>query len=274
MNLNSKFIGISIVAAATLLLCSVAQADILYSLPLPSGTLVNSSTPINNAYSPGPNPTAYLLGGDVHNDPVINAGKTWYVDSLTVWAVGSIPIGSTGNTPVDNGQPLTFEYSNGLTLYGGDYVVGTNDMLPVGSPVYTGTQVGYASSSDGSTNYHSSSGNYYAIWEVTFSGLSFAIAPDVDYSFALKSVSPDPGVPLHVTSSCLPGQKNCNSYGVMYFFPGDGNTYSVTGAYPYGDVNVMLTGSTTNPVLTPEPTTWLLFGVGLGVLGLVRRRRG
>jgi hypothetical protein len=272
MDTNSKFIGISTVAAVALLLCSVAQADILYSLPLPSSAAlvdpgVNAPSPINNAYSPGANPTAYLLGGDVYNNPSINANATWYVDSLTVWAVGSIPIAGTGSPAVG------FEYSHGLTLYGGDYVGGTNDMLPVGSPVYTGTQVGYASSYDGSTNYYSSGSTYYAIWEVTFSGLSFAIAPGVDYSFALKSVSPDPGVPLHVTSSCLP-QINCNSYGVTYFAPGVGNTYSETGAYPYGDVNVMLTGSTTAPVLTPEPTTWLLFGVGLGVLGLVRRRRG
>lgn len=272
MDTNSKFIGISTVAAVALLLCSVAQADILYSLPLPSSSAlvdpgVNAPSPINNAYSPGANPTTYLFGGDVYNNPIINAGATWHVDSLTVWAVGSIPIARTGS-PAGG-----FEYSHGLTLYGGDYIGGTNDMIPVGIPVYTGTQVGYASSYDGSTNYYSSGSTYYAIWEVTFSGLSFAIAPGVDYSFALESVSPDPGVPLHMTSSCVPS--NCNSRGLMVFTPGVGNTYSVIGAIPDdGDVNVMLTGSTTEPVLTPEPTTWLLFGVGLGVLALVRRRRG
>ena len=57
-------------------------------------------------------------------------------------------------------------------------------------------------------------------------------------------------------------------YGIMDYVPA-GSIYNYAGAVPKGyDVNVALAGTA-----VPEPTTLILFGAGLGVLGLVRRRR-
>jgi hypothetical protein len=263
MNLNSKSIRILIVSAVALLLCSVAQADVLYNLSLPSSTPgispgVNAPDPINSSYLPTENPTTTLLGGDVYNDPIANSNITWDVTSLTAWVVGSTPLGSA--TDLASGP----EFPSGLTLYGGAYAgpssvmsqLGTPNTLPSGQVQYTssyeGTGTNYLSTLDGS--------NYYAIWQVTFTGLTIAIGPGTDYAFALRSTGGDPGVALHLTSSCLtggPGNTNdCNSLGVMNFVRNIAGWYTVNGAYPFGDVNVELEG------------------VGIGVLGLVRRRRG
>jgi hypothetical protein len=264
MNTNSKPIRISIVAAVALLLCCVAQAGVLYDVPLTSSVPgfnpgVNAPSRTNDAYNPTNNGVSPdLLGGDAINA----SGLFWTVDSLTVWAVGYTAVGSTGQT-------LSPDEYTSLALYGGD-AVGPATLVGTATTA-SEIQVGYLSSYDGSTNYHSSGGNYYGIWQVTFSGLSIAIGPGVDYAFAVKDTSGTPhDINLHATACPGGDPNNCISSGIVDFVSAPLNTYTVNGVFTnLDDVNVKLTGTE-----TPEPTTWLLFGVGLGVLALVRRRRG
>src|ERR1035441_4151970 len=103
-------------------------------------------------------------------------------------------------------------------------------------------QVPYSSSYDGSTNYHSSGGNYYGIWQVTFTGLSIAIGPGVDYAFAVKDTSGTPhDVQLHATACPGGDPNNCISSGIVDFVQA-GSNYTVNGVFTnLDDVNVMLT---------------------------------
>src|ERR1017187_2134948 len=264
MNTNSKPIRISIVAAVALLLCCVAQAGVLYEVPLTSSAPgvnpgVNAPSRTNDAYNPTNNGVSPdLLGGDAINA----SGLFWTVDSLTVWAGVYPAVGSTGQTPSPD------EYTS-LALYGGDAGVATATLVGTATTA-SESQVGYSSSYDGSTNYHSSGGNYYGIWQVTFSGLSISIGPGVDYAFAVKDTSGTPhDVQLHATACPGGNPNNCIRSGIVDFVQA-GSNYTVNGVFTnLDDVNVILTGTE-----TPEPTTWLLFGVGIGVLGLVRRPRG
>jgi hypothetical protein len=263
-----KSARVGIFAAVALAFCSVVQADeVLYSVPLTSGAGVNTASPTNVAYSPAEQlgmPAGYLLGGDAAN----GTGAAWTVDSLTLWVVGYTPVGSTGNTAAVGGGSVGFEYSNGLTLYGGDIDSGAGAPISSLGTVYTGVQASYVGSTHGTnflSTYPTTLGDYFAIWEVTFTGLDLTMGSGADWGFALSS--PSHSLALNATACPDGTAATCTSSGVIAYSP-NGAQYDLAATYgAYGDVNMELDGSTA----TPEPTTLLLFGAGVGVLAADNR---
>ncbi len=268
----SRFAGVGTLAAVALAFCSVVQADeILYTVPLPSGPGVNAANnPTDVAYSPAEQigaqsiPAGDLLGGDATNP----TNAIWSVNSVTLWVEGYTPVTATGTVP--------FEYSSGLTLYGGIINSAPNVALPNAplsdlGTVSTGTQTMYSGTGGNPTNYLSqnaaTANDYFAVWQVTFTGLDITMGPQADWGFALSS--PSQSLALAATACPDNNADNCVSSGVIDFTP-NGAQYDLVATYgSAGDVNMELSGTA-----TPEPATFLLFGVGVGVLALVRRRRG
>jgi len=234
MRLNKRLIGFLIVAASVLLLSSVGKAGTIYQVT-PGGPYT-AWFPLSGGTPDGSGDI--LLGGDVNN----GTGSDWDVQSVIVWAAESIPI-----------DPA---------LYGGVISIDSNPLMQQEGSLYSITPAGsYVSASSGDT---------VPIWQLLFNVPEFVVPAGDDYVFAVKPESNGPTA-LLMSTGCLPD--SCASWGLMEF-AADGNAYNAGVVSPdantFGDVNIIL--SDTDPV--PEPTTWLLLGAGIGVLGLVRRRRG
>lgn len=276
MNTNTKITKILIAAAVAFLLCSSVQAsDIIYSRPLTSGPNVNANPPSNNAYNTAQNGIAAgdLLGGDVQN----NDAYDWWPMTLSVWAVG----------PVDpslgpNGVPSAFPWTT-LTLYGGDYANGAGTIATLATTT-TGVYAPYVGAGDGSTNYSATYGNpvtpaYAAVWKLTFNVTGLEIAQGEDFWFGVSDGTPS-DLQLNATQCSDPtlGHADaCVSMGIDEFTPGGApvGSYDMWTTGPGQTPPNALISSDVNVELdAPEPTTLLLFGAGLGILGLARRRRG
>jgi hypothetical protein len=260
MNTNTKITKILIAAAVAFLFCSSAQAGLLSPtsrIIVTSSPQLNGNPPLNTAYTPSTlgnsltTPTD-LLGGDIQN----TTGATWYVTGFTVWAVGG-----TSDTLPGFAPP---------TLFGGD---ASGTIAGIAGAPASETYTPYTVSADSNPNYLSSStGNHYAVWQLNYN-VSLTITPGEDYVFG---VSGSDGNPLTATAGVPCTAVTCVSSGIVEYTAGG----AVVGAWNYlntsapnavnSDVNVALYGTTS----TPEPATWLLLGAGVGVLGLVRRRRG
>jgi hypothetical protein len=262
MNSNTKITKILIAAAVAFLFCSSAQGGTVYTVPgayadsdvnvllsatyppsgppiyalLPaSGACVNAlPTPCNNAYNA--TESGLTLGALLGGDVTNTTATAWGVGSLSVWAVGYTPVTAT-QVP-----PFPFEWSTPLTLIGGAYVDNTSIMSAVAT-TSTGVYTPFVGTLDGSKNYASSGspGTYYAVWQLTFNTSGLVILPGEDYVFGVSTGGADN---LQLLGTSCPSGVCISS----------------------GDVKL-------DPIV-PEPTTWMLFGVGIGVLGLVRRRRG
>jgi len=267
MNLNNKISKISIAAAAAaFLLCSSAQAaDVYYDVPLTSGTGVNATpNPSNNAYNPVENnlPAGALLGGDAQN----NSGSTWIPQTITVWAVDTENLSSASG-----GTTLPAGWATGLELVGGS----STGVITGISNAYTVTPAAYQGSVNG-TNYLSSfsstPGNnvYDGVWALSFNVTHLGITNGEDFVFGVAGASDlSLNATACVTTACVSnGIIELTDPPASYSIANVWNYVSTAGSNPVisSDVNVL--------IQSPEPTTWMLFGVGIGVLGLVRRRRG
>ena len=279
MKANAKFARVLIAGAAAFLFSTVAMADdLLYSLPETSGSGVNGSPQTNLGYNACEN----LLCGSMLGGSVYNTGSLdWHVTTLTVWAIDNEQqLSGSDVTPTPPASIAT-----GLVLVGGNGDSGLGATTGIVSSSYTVLPAPYADSLNGA-NYRSPSGKYDGVWELTFNVTGLTISAGEDYVFAVGDSS---GALNNDASLLALNATLCNGYtdvspcvsdGIVAI--GDG---AITGYYNYldtgingypspdqlisSDVNVELEGTT-----VPEPTTWLLFGVGVGVLGLVRRRRG
>jgi hypothetical protein len=278
---NINIDKILIAGAVAFLFCSSARADnILYALPETSGSGVNGSPQTNVSYNACQQPGGLcvdgvqLLGGDVTN----LTDLTWDVNTLILWAVDSEGLSSPTATPT---MPANF--ANGLTLVGGN----VNGAIGSVSSNYTIAAAPYSGSSNGTNYYSPSTGKYDGVWQLTFNVTGLTILPGETYVFAVDDPSDESELAANATLcnntnssysnyNDYPSQQACASDGIVLI----GGGY-VTGAYNYGDtgpaydsalissdVDIELDGSA-----VPEPTTWVLVGVGIGVLGLVRRRR-
>jgi len=267
MRSPSKFCTVLIAGAAALLLSSAAKADsLLYNLPETSGTGVNATpNQTNVSYNACENELCgSLFGGDVTN----TSSDNWNISTLVVWVVDNEQITGAGASTATPTEPSAF---SNLELVGG--LVDGSIANVAGSPVITAAP--YSGSLNG-TNYLSPSGGYDGVWQVSFSVPSIFLAPGQTYAFAVADTSSDANndttdLALNATTCTgAAGATPCVSDGIVVITGG-----AVAGAYNYADssvsadVNVALYGTA-----TPEPTTWMLFGAGFGVLGLVRRRRG
>jgi hypothetical protein len=300
MRSNAIIAKILIAAAVAFLFCSSALADdVLYALPETSGPGVNLSGTYHSSYNSvvtettsqtntaynicqdfgGIYCTGYSFGGDVVNT---STSAAWNVTSLSVWIVDNQNSSILGASTASFSEPSSF--ASGLQLVGGPI---TNSTSPYGattavSTSYTVTAAPYSGSSDHSTNYFSpTTGKFDGVWEVSFNVTGLTIAPGEDYVFAVLDPGNTSDVSLNATlcsgDTAISPLNACASSGIDALGPGG----SILGAYdyadtgpPYGtplitsDVDVELDGTA-----TPEPATWLLFGAGIGVLTLVRRRR-
>jgi hypothetical protein len=272
MRSNANISKILIAGAVAFLFCFSAQADVLYSLPETSGLGVNApSGQTNTAYNACQiGYCSYLFGGDATNTSL----STWDVTSLTVWVVDNenLPATSTGGVT----QPS--EFATGLTLFGGA-ISGAGPVFGVATAVattgYSVTPAPYSGSSNGSNYYSPTTGDYDGVWQVSFNVTGLSILSGEDYFFAVADSSNPLNVSLNATvCTGAAGALPCVSNGIdVADSSGDiigAYNYADTGGVTSSDVDVELGGS----VSTPEPTTLLLFGAGVGVLALVRRRRG
>ncbi len=261
--------GLTLLAALAVL--PSVYGDTLWTDALPTnGNSGYDAAVLQGSFGPPVGP--YILG-----DQFSLAGES-DITSVTVYEVGNATVREFPDNATD--YP-TMEFSD-ISLYlGAD---GT-DLTDV-SDSYSYTQVQY-----GSQNYESinSSGTYYPIFAITFSGLNvdlaaglndFAISatPIGGNTFALLMSDPaHSGIGNTEDSTGLSPNNDFVYYtfdgtswiATYQYAPGSVSNYTASGAL---DANSIILGS---PVTTPEPSTLGLFGMGLaGVwVGLRRRAR-
>jgi hypothetical protein len=269
------------------LAASLAHADdILYLRPLPTSG-VNDFTyppgPSNAAYSPQENgfPATNIFAGDFTLDVPL------YLTGISVWAVGYTPLASE----IAANTPIAPEWNAGdLHLWWADaghssYPIDLSELAPgwvsIERDSYVsavqGGGLNYESNFAGGNGYPSTFGNYYALWRITFGGLNLVTTAGNDYEFAVSADGQTATklFQLHMTGCGISQDTGeydagfCNGVGTILMEPNMSGSFSpnlheVGGAGNY-DFNIALIG-------VPEPTTLLLIGAGLGLIGLVRRR--
>jgi hypothetical protein len=279
MKPTSNFAKIlTIAGVAAFLFCSTASADELLYIPETSGPGVNNPNGFTNlAYSTNENgESGAMYGGAFTN----NTDSIWQVDSFVVWVVDNEQITGAGAGTAPTAYPVapTFGNFSSLTLLGGNVVIAGSSV--VSSSIaqissgglgagYTIAAAPYASSLDGSTNYLSSMSpdTYDGVWQVTFNvtGLFIGSGETFAYSVAdspTQKNNDNTDLALNGTACGYGGNPACQTNGLSLI---NGTVETI---YANDDVNVELFGSA-----VPEPTTWMLFGAGMSILALVRRRR-
>lgn len=254
-------------AALACLLGASAHAGVItvWTLPLPT-----------SGYNVFPNPANAAFAYDLSNTPILGGDFTPDVTAtanlFSVWVVdNSTTVPATGGNATFNWNDLSLYLGNGGQT--ADLVAGTT---------YVATRATYA---DGS-NYESTSGVYEPLWEVTFAMPVTTFTSGQDYLFAVAapSASGQPAFSLSTVNTCVTGTdpsswdySACNGSLDVLDATGPGEYTYNTSYYSYVDSNSMMQpiGEVNMELQSaPEPTTWLLLGAGIGVLGLVRRRRG
>lgn len=274
-----------------LLISSVAPAALILDRSLPTDpTYINSlnqNIRSNQKWAPGgpiaPNgSTSYILGDD------FSFNSNAVIDSLKVWIVGENP-----NTTNPN-QEL-----NSISLY-----TGTDAGLTLASSNYTFQKVTYV---NGQNFFNSNRNIYQPIFELTFSGLNWAVNGNTLYDFALTSTSDATKTAdglvhllnLHASAFTFPnysGHPGGSADGLflafndtpyqLYFVDSsspncDYTIFVCSGNNIETDINVALYGTGGGGANTlgerqpdvPEPSSLALLGLGCGAILLRRRAR-
>jgi len=269
---RASFLGLVL----TLGLTNSASASVILDRGLPDSTNVNDGAGNNRSnvsWISGFTAGDYFLVGD--DFKFSNDGT---VDSITVYEVAnSLGVGS------DPGSEF-----NSVTLYYGGVAT-----LDQSTSAYTSQPITYQL---GGENYQGSSGNFYDIYALTFSGLNFAVTANTLYGFAVDAVpGPNdaiPGVPntlaLHASNAALSGTPQqgadnlfryysaANQGAASFAFAGFCDTDSSDvgpnacgGWDKSSDINVTIQGT-----LVPEPASLGLMALGIGaLLALAQLRR-
>ena len=230
-----------------LTLASSLSAGVIFERALPTANLNNAAGADRSNIAWAPGDSSYILGDDftLASDSVIN--------SFSVWEVSN------------NGSPST-EFGS-LSLYVGadDGGVGALSLI---SSSYTSSLVsGY--------QYQGSSGTFYDVYEITFSGLDLSAAGGVLYDFGIGATpGTESSLFLHGSNAALSGSTQDGAdgfylgytgppYSLFYVIDSNGNGWDKS-----SDINVEIDGSA-----VPEPATFGLLAMSAGALLLLRRRR-
>jgi hypothetical protein len=226
-----------------LALASSLSAGILFERALPTANLNDAAGANRSNIAWAPGDSTYILGDD------FTLASDSVVDSLSVWEVS-------------NGASPATEFGS-LSLY-----AGADPDLSLISSIYSSSLVsGY--------QYQGSSGNFYDVYKITFSGLNWSVPGGVMYDFGIGAT---PGTQsslfLHGSNAALSGSTQDGADGVFLGFTGP--PYTVTyvidsngnGWDKSSDINVEIDGSA-----VPEPATFGLLAIGAGAFLLLRRRR-
>lgn len=258
----------------------------LYSFDIPSGANVNSTS--------GPRANVDWIntgggvggGGFIYGDafsttafvPALGAGQQYLVTSISVYAVA--------NRVADNTPALFQNEFSSISLYFGPYADQSSQCATFNSCSFSAMNIGpptitaasYASSANGNacTGYLASDNvTCIPFYKVTFT-VNLLLQGNTAYEFAAD------GVVTGGLSGCVGGL--CGWYNLAATGGPNGNIFGWDGTdLPGGssivptsapcctDMNVIINGS----VVTPEPATWTLSGLGIAGLAFVgiRRRR-
>ena len=226
-----------------LTLASSLSAGVIFERALPTANLNNAAGADRSNIAWAPGDSSYILGDDftLASDSVIN--------SFSVWEVSN------------NGSPTT-EFGS-LSLY-----AGADPNLSFISSSYTPSLVsGY--------QYQGSSGNFYDVYKITFSGLNLSAAGGVLYDFGIGATpGTESSLFLHGSNAALSGSTQDGAdgfylgytgppYSLFYVIDSNGNGWDKS-----SDINVEIDGSA-----VPEPATFGLLAMSAGALLLLRRRR-
>jgi hypothetical protein len=229
-----------------LALASSLSAGVIFERALPTANLNDAAGANRSNISWGPGDSSYILGDDftLASDSVIN--------SLSVWEV------SNGGSP-------TTEFGS-LSLYAG----ADPDLAFISSSYLSSLVSGY--------QYQGSSGAFYDVYKITFSGLNLTVAGGVLYDFGVGATpGTESSLSLHASHAALSGSTQDGADGFFFGFSGPPYTLAyvidpAAGEVPLwdkgSDINVEIEGSA-----VPEPATFGLLSIGAGALLFLRRRR-
>ena len=230
-----------------LALASSLSAGVIFERALPTANLNNAAGAdrSNIAWAPGDN--TYILGDD------FTLGSDSVINSLSVWEVSN------------NGSPTT-EFGS-LSLYAGADDGGVGALSLISSSYLYSLVSGYP--------YQGSSGAFYDVYKITFSGLNLTVAGGALYDFGIGAT---PGTQsslfLHGSNAARSGSTQDGSDGLFLGFTGPPYTLAYVidsngnGWDKSSDINVEIDGSA-----VPEPATFGLLAISAGALLFLRRRR-
>ena len=172
-----------------LALASSLSAGVIFERALPTANLNNAAGADRSNISWAPGDNTYILGDD------FTLGSDSVINSLSVWEVSN------------NGSPTT-EFGS-LSLY-----VGADPNLSFISSSYTPSLVsGY--------QYQGSSGTFYDVYKITFSGLNLSAAGGVLYDFGIGATpGTESSLFLHGSNAALSGSTQDGADGLFLGFTG------------------------------------------------------
>ena len=217
-----------------LALASSLSAGVIFERALPTANLNNAAGADRSNISWAPGDNTYILGDD------FTLGSDSVINSLSVWEVSN------------NGSPTT-EFGS-LSLY-----VGADPNISLISSSYTSSLVsGY--------QYQGSSGTFYDVYQITFSGLNLSAAGGVLYDFGIGATpGTESSLFLHASNAAFSGSTQDGSDGLFLGFTGPPYTLAYVidsngnGWDKSSDINV--------EIAVPETaTTFGLLAIGAGAL--------
>ena len=258
---------------------AASAAAIIFDRGLPNSNNVNNAAGANRSNISWLNQvfmgTNFMVGDNIDLSLTPNSAGQWLIDSISVWEVANTPVSSATSSSPPAGSAPSAEFSSIRLFEGTAY--GT--LTPISS-TYSSQFVRYQPAG---LNYQGSSGAYYPIYEITFSGLNLLVPAGANLGFAIDAVpnssntwaihasnaalsgTPQQGADnfyeLYCGSSATPGASSSSSYCELIDSNGNGFDKS-------SDINVQVTGTA-----VPEPATFGLLGSALFGLMLYLRRK-
>jgi MYXO-CTERM domain-containing protein len=288
-NLIVKSLLINKIARAAVMVACVAATSYgatLYSFDIGSGSTINATTGTRSNVDWDNTGGGVAGGGFIYGDPFnttafvpgLSAGQQYLVTSISVYAVA--------NLVADNTAALFQSEFSSISLYFGPYAdqssacaAADNCSFPavnLGAPTITAAS--YASSANGNacTGYLASDNvTCIPFYKITFA-VNLLLQGGTAYEFAADGAL-NPSLTGCIGGLCgwynlaATGGPNGNIYGWDGLDLTGGSSVVPTTAPANTDMNVIINGS----VVTPEPATWTLSGLGLAGLAFaaIRRRR-